>query len=173
MKKRIGTVCLLLLLSGCSITKEKNTQENVNARMDEYETYYLEVQTDGHYETESSNFDLSCEMTQVEDGSYRYYVILDNPKVAMYNVLIMCCENNIPYAKADKMMPSFGIFEDRVSLVPGQVNSDDGYVRGISVSGESSEDHVDLKILVRWKDTDGNDRSEYLKKEISYQGGSQ
>ena len=161
----------LLLVSGCSANKT-NT-EDTSSLMDEYETYYVEVQSNGHYAETSKNFDLSLEMTRVEDGTYRYYVILDNPKTAMYNVMMIACENDLPYEDAAKMVPSFGIFEDRVSLVPGQVNTEDGYVKGISISGETDESEVSLKLLVRWKDTDGKNRSEYIKTSVSYQGETQ
>lgn len=140
--------------------------------MDEYETYYVEVQSNGHYESSSKNFDLSMEMTQVDDGSYRYYVILDNPRTAMYSVMMIAVENDIPYDACDKMVPSFGIFEDRVSLVPGQINTDEGYVKGISISGETKEAEVSLKLLVRWKDTESKNRSEYIETSLSYQGDS-
>lgn len=172
MEKNILKICFtaLLLMAGCS--KETVKTEDSSSLMDEYETYYVEVQSNGHYESTSKNFDLSMEMTQVEDGTYRYYVILDNPKTAMYNVMMIACENDIPYDECDKMVPSFGIFEGRVSLIPGQVNKDDGYVKGISISGETDEAKVSLKLLVRWKDTDGKNRSEYIETSLSFEGGN-
>lgn len=173
MEKMKLTTCLLslLLMTGC-YSKNVKTEDS-SSLMDEYETYYVEVQSNGHYESTSKNFDLSTEMTQVEDGTYRYYVILDNPKTAMYNVMMIACENDVPYEECDKMVPSFGIFEERVSLVPGQINTEDGYVRGISISGETDDPQVSLKLLVRWKDSDGKNRSEYIETSLSYEGGNE
>ena len=101
-------------------------------------------------------------MIRVEDGSYRYYIILDDPKIAMYNVMMIAVENGVSYQECETMVPSFGIFEDRVSLVPGQVNYEEGYVKGISISGQSDKDTMDLLILVRWKSSDGTQMSAYI-----------
>ena len=87
--------------------------------------------------------------------------------------MMIAVENSIPYEECEKMVPSFGIFEDRVSLVPGQVNYDAGYVKGISISGNSEEDHIDLLILVRWKSSDGSQMSAYIQHALSLQGEEQ
>ena len=67
------------------------------------------------------------------------------------------------------MVPSFGIFEDRVSLVPGQVNYEAGFAKGISISGESDEDHIDLLILVRWKNSSDQQMSACISHTVTYQ----
>ena len=106
-------------------------------------------------------------MIRVEDGSYRYYIILDDPKIAMYNVMMIAVENGVSYQECETMVPSFGIFEDRVSLVPGQVNYEEAYVKGISISGQSDKDTMDLLILVRWKSSDGTQMSAYIQHTVS------
>ena len=90
-------------------------------------------------------------MSQIPDGTYRYAIVVDEAKIAMYDVVMIAVENNTPYDDADKMMPSLGIFEDSCSLIPGQVNASQGYAKGLVMSGECSEDGVDLEILVQYK----------------------
>lgn len=165
MKKKILNVLLSgLLLCGCT----RNSKDNLNqAGIETYETYYTEVISNGHYTETSQYFTLSYEMIRVEDGSYRYYIILDDPKIAMYNVMMIAVENGVSYQECETMVPSFGIFEDRVSLVPGQVNYEEGYVKGISISGQSDKDTMDLLILVRWKSSDGTQMSAYIQHTVS------
>lgn len=165
MKKKILNVLLSgLLLCGCT----RNSKDNLNqAGIETYETYYTEVISNGHYTETSQYFTLSYEMIRVEDRSYRYYIILDDPKIAMYNVMMIAVENGVSYQECETMVPSFGIFEDRVSLVPGQVNYEEGYVKGISISGQSDKDTMDLLILVRWKSSDGTQMSAYIQHTVS------
>lgn len=152
------------MLCGCT----RNSKDNLNqAGIETYETYYTEVISNGHYTETSQYFTLSYEMIRVEDGSYRYYIILDDPKIAMYNVMMIAVENGVSYQECETMVPSFGIFEDRVSLVPGQVNYEEGYVKGISISGQSDKDTMDLLILVRWKSSDGTQMSAYIQHTVS------
>lgn len=165
-RKLIHALCALLLLSGCTLKSSPTDQ--YNTKMDEYETYYTEVYSNGRYEEDSPYFSLHCEMTQVEDGSYRYYVIVDETVIAMYNVMMIAVENGVSYEDCDRMMPSFGIFESRVSLIPGQVNKQDGYVKGITISGECDSDHIDLLLLVRWKSSSGDAMSAYITKTLQY-----
>lgn len=170
-RKWMLTMLCMALCTGCTM---KSSQEDLYlSRIDAYETYYTEVLGNGHYADASEYFTLSYEMTQVEGDGYRYYVILDEPTIAMYNVMMIAVENSIPYEECEKMVPSFGIFEDRVSLVPGQVNYDAGYVKGISISGNSEEDHIDLLTLVRWKSSDGSQMSAYIQHALSLQGEEQ
>lgn len=164
--KKILSLCLSLLLCGCSFTK--NDEVTYNAYIDEYQTYYTEVATNGKYEENSEYFTLSTEMTMMDDGTYRYYIILDEPRIAMYSVMMMAVEEGTSYEESDEMMPSFGIFEDRVSLVPNQVNRQDGYVKGISISGDTDTDAIDLLILVRWKNSSGESMSAYIRRSLSY-----
>ena len=165
MKKKILNVLLIgLLLCGCT----RNSKDNLNqAGIETYETYYTEVISNGHYTETSQYFTLSYEMIRVEDGSYRYYIILDDPKIAMYNVMMIAVENGVSYQECETMVPSFGIFEDRVSLIPGQVNYEEAYVKGISISGQSDKDTMDLLILVRWKSSDGTQMSAYIQHTVS------
>ena len=130
----------------------KSTAQIVNdEKIEEYQTYYDIVNKTQKFKESSENFNIALEMTQIPDGTYRYAIVVDEAKIAMYDVVMIAVENNTPYDDADKMMPSLGIFEDSCSLIPGQVNTSQGYAKGLAMSGEYSEDGVDLEILVQYK----------------------
>jgi hypothetical protein len=148
MNKIIKTVmCLFLFLSGCS----KKTEEVSNEKYEEYQTYYEIVTTNRKFDESTSHFHIALEMSQIPDGTYRYAIVVDEAQIAMYDVVMIAVEDNTAFNDATKMMPSLGIFEDTSSLIPGQVNVDQGYARGLAMSGECENDGVDLQILVQYK----------------------
>lgn len=141
-----------MCLSGCTIFTNSETKE----KLEEYETYYGIIYDNTKFTDKSENFNISLEMAQVDDGSYRYVIVVDDPQVAMYDVIMMAIVNNTPFEETTTMMPSLGIFEDESSLIPGQVNVDQGIAKGLAMSGECEEDNIDLQILVQYKNEDRN-----------------
>lgn len=148
----LAAVCLLFF-TGCSQKKNRNTSIS-RAKLEEYETYYNAVLENPVFSGSSDNYSISFEMNPIPDGSYRYYVILDQARTAMYDVVMVAVENDIPYDSAKKMMPSSGIFDDSVTLIPGQVNKSEGFAKGIVLSGETKDKSINLKILVEWSNRD-------------------
>jgi hypothetical protein len=157
--------CGMLLLTGC----QKETADA--ASLEEYQTYYNTVSENVAFAHESRNFSCELEMTQVSDGTYRYYVVIDGPKTAMYDIVAIVVENDVSYADADKMMPSIGIFDEKKSMIPNQVDTANGFVKGIALSGETSESSISLKVLVEWKDKAGKEStSEFLAYDLTMDG---
>lgn len=149
MRKRLCAAVLVIsfLLSGCQ-EDDISGEENLAA----YQEYYEAVESNSSFSETSSNYTVSAELTEVSDGSYRYYIIIDEPTTAMYHCAVMAVENDISYTEADHMMPSIGVLDDSdYSMVPNQVNTDDGFVKGMTLSGESSDDTISIKMLVEWK----------------------
>ena len=135
-------ICICML-SGCA-KKDAET----NAAMELYESYYTEVLNTKNYLESSDYFSISTEMTQLSDGTYRYYVIIDNPKTEMYHCRIFAVENDIAFADNDKMMP----------------------MKGLVISGESSEDHINLKFVVEWRDQANKQVvKQYIQKDLKYE----
>lgn len=136
---------MCIVLTGCT---KKDDKADAEAAL--YESYYESISSNEIFITQSNYYSLSGEIVQVSDGTYRYSIILDSPQVAMYNVVMMAVENDIPYMNATKMMPSIGILDDQYSLVPYQSNTSRNYVKGLVISGESDTSSIDIKLLVEW-----------------------
>lgn len=136
---------MCIVLTGCT---KKDDKADAEAAL--YESYYESISSNEIFITQSNYYSLSGEIVQINDGTYRYSIILDSPQVAMYNVVMMAVENDIPYMNATKMMPSIGILDDQYSLVPYQSNSSRNYVKGLVISGESDTSSVNIKLLVEW-----------------------
>jgi hypothetical protein len=88
----------------------------------------------------------------------------------MYHCRIFAVENDIAFADNDKMMPSLGVFDTDVSLVPNQVDKSKGLMKGLVISGESSEDHINLKFVVEWRDQANKQVvKQYIQKDLKYE----
>lgn len=166
-KLRNILLCAMLLLSGCSSAKADE-----EAKQTAYAGYYKAIQDTAKFQGSSLYYTISCEMSQLPDSTYRYYVIVDNAQIAMYDVIVMAVEDNTAYEDAGKMMPSIGIFDDtEYSMIPNQINSEKGFVKGMTISGECAQDSVLLKIMVEWKDkTMKNTSREFLSFELTMDG---
>ncbi|MBS7354270.1 MAG: hypothetical protein KIG23_05785, partial [Erysipelotrichaceae bacterium] len=81
MKKIFLSLILIIGLFGCS---EKNTA----AETKYYDMLKLISQRE-EYSTSSDNFTISAEISPISEGRYRYFVTLDKPKLAMYEVEIL------------------------------------------------------------------------------------
>ena len=146
--KLLFLICLSLS-SGCFLRQSRDETALITA----YEGYYQAIESNSRYIRESKYYSLSGELTSLPDGTYRYYIFVDDPKIAMYDIVMMAVENELTYEEAVNMMPSFGIFDnDNVNLIPFQSNPNAGYAKGIVISGISQESSIDLQLLVEWKD---------------------
>ncbi len=149
--RRLLTIVLMtavFIFSGCA---RKNDSEKASRIA--YEGYYRAVSENERFADGSLYYDLSCEMSSLPDGTYRYYVFLDDVQTAMYDVVFLAVENDVSYDDVAKMMPCVGVFEEtEYSLIPYQSNPDAGFVKGLVIGGESDRREVSLKILVEWKD---------------------
>lgn len=147
MRKILIILALCLsVLGGCRRSSEEDTY------MIKYEAYCRSLAEATRFVPISRYYSVSGAMSEMPDGTYRYYVFVDEPKVAMTDVVVLAVENGMEYSTSGKMMPSSGIFGDAINMIPNQVNKDNGYVKGIMLNGECSQDHVNLRVLVEWKD---------------------
>ena len=89
MRKFFLILSLLVCIAGCGTKKDNSL------KMETYETYYRIVEEDTHPTGPSMYYTLSGEMTTLADGSHRYYVIVDEPKIAMYDCVVFIVENDI------------------------------------------------------------------------------
>lgn len=161
----------LTVLIGAAVFLGACTPAKTGGDVSRYETYYRAIEENTKFLETSEYYTVSAEMTQWDDGTYRYYVIFDEPKTSMYDIVIMAVEDNRPYEEAIKMMPSSGIFDATSSMIPNQVNSKAGFVKGLIISGECEEDTVELDMMVEWKDRTGkNITREFISFSLGMEG---
>lgn len=145
----IGLLSALLFASGCA---DRQGSDMEAMRM-AYKGYYSAIESRDRFERFSAFYSVEGQMSKMPDGTYRYYITIDEPQVAMYEVIAMAVENQLPYETADKMMPTMGILEDKTyHMIPYQYNSSAGYVKGMILSGETNAEPISVRLLVEWKD---------------------
>ena len=152
MKKLIIMMCLILVLTGCrqTVSADENQKQK-------YESYMSAIEDTENKLTSSSSFDISIAVNLLTDGQYRYDVIIDNPRVAMYGIEVLVVERSIVGTVPDgKLMPSAGIYEtDTYNMVPNQHDKDKGFPKGIQVGGTTNQSEVTIYVLVAWTDKTG------------------
>lgn len=147
IKKIINCLLIVFFLTACSndSTINKSANERYNSMIEQ-----LESRTD--FKTSSEYFDISLEVASI-NGGYRFYVTIDNAKVAMYNIEAIAIEENVDYTNT--MAANIGLFEDSAySMIPNQSNISKGFVKGVNISGTSSDENPTLYVLVVWSNKD-------------------
>lgn len=159
----------LLLLSGCS---SKNDNELDTKKLDEYKSNVATLLASNSTASSSEYFSISYEMSTLPDGTHRYYIIVDNALQCMYNVKIMSLD--VDSEPSITMAPSIGILEDeKYNLIPSQVSIEEGFAKGLVLSGETDKDAVDVKLMVSWSDeTNTKQYKEFLLLHIEANNGN-
>ena len=147
MKKLIIMMCLSLALVGCR--KPVSPDEN---RRQKYESYITAIEDNENKLTISNNYDITIAINRISDSEYRYDVIIDNPRIAMYGVEVLVVERSIVgTVNGDKLMPCFGIFEDNIyNMLPNQHDIEKGFPKGITVGGVTNQSEITVYVLVAW-----------------------
>ena len=141
MKKIIAILLLcLLILTGC---------HSNDASLKLYNEMIEILSTSKDFNNSSKYFNVTYEVTNTNDG-LRYYIVIDNPNMAMYDVNVIAFEEGADIE--NEFAPNAGIFDGDINLVPNQINKDMGYAKGISISGLCSNEPKNVLCLVQWKD---------------------
>lgn len=147
MKKILTITLILLVLVGCNSEETKAQKEQLS----QYETYWNSLLNESQFQSSSRNFDIEVEFKKT-GSHFEYYVIIDNPKIAMYDVEVLVIENRESFDGFDKMLPSVGIFDEPVNLIPNQIRTEKNFREGIALSRqELNDDEVTIQVMVVWK----------------------
>lgn len=127
MKKYLILCLLCLILIGCHHELSDN---NMNK--------YSEIK---NTLTKCKDFDkdfpfqVSVVYNEIQ-GQWRYDLIIDQPVVSMYNITAI----SYSQYQTDEISPNIGIFDEiKYHLVPDYVNKENGYYKGIQLSGIVSQ----------------------------------
>lgn len=147
VKRTLTIIITLLILASCSKFDSKLEKESLIL----YETYWKSLLNETQFADTSRNFDITTEIVQGENG-YDYYLTVDNPKIAMYDVEIVVVEDKKSFNSVEEMLPSAGIFEKKFNLVPNQSRKEKGFMEGAALARYDLESpEVELQVLVSWK----------------------
>lgn len=152
MKKVLILFLVAILLLGCS-SKKKQEADNLI----QYKSIYSNLLDNDRFISTSDSYSIEVVMNKIDtsDGSaqYRWTVIIDNPKVAMYQVQALAIIDSLSY-DAQNMMPSYGIFSNySTNMIPNQSNVDLGFIKGIGLDGIVTQPLVNLRVTVSWYDS--------------------
>ena len=158
MKKTILLIICGLCLSGCWDKKIADP----NADRKKYEAYYQSILDNETFLEKSENFSIEAVMNKVDDY-YRFSVIIDNPKIAMYSVETMAIiDDGSVSINYEVVMPASGIFDKAYNLLPYQQNEAAGFAGGLILDGVCDKPEVVLLVMVSWR----NEKNTVIYKEF-------
>ena len=162
MKKILTLIVLLLTICGC-----KTLSKQDNAPNQRYFSLIDAIKERDNFVETSNYFDINVEMATINEG-YRYYVTIDNPRTAMYDVEAVAIEKEVDYT--NKMAASIGLFDETAySMIPNQKNPNKGFVSGVVMSGTTTNPETTLYIFVSFKNEDHSlTYSEYIKLDVKF-----
>lgn len=154
---------MLMFLIGCNAGPDKDA-----LLLDKYEAAYSDLLSNDKFIVDSSFYDIEIAVNKIENNRYRVDAIIDNPKVAMYNVQVITEINSVGIEQFEEAVPSLGIVDQSVyHLIPYQVNKEEGFYAGLVVSGVSDKPKGDIILSIAWTDyAETESNKEYL--ELSY-----
>lgn len=148
MNKMISLLILVIILSGCSTPLK--SQDEVS--LTRYESLYNNILDATEIQSSSAYFAIEGVVSELDDGQYRYDLYIDDPKVAMRDILVVVVEDNIPFNQQKEMMPSIGLFDASVKMYPNQVDTDLGYYKGINLNRIIEQSSIRVRVLVQFND---------------------
>ncbi len=162
MKKLIVVLgFLLIFVAGCSSDVKVLVDNTVEEEKNDYVTYKNKLQNVSEFTSED---DIPCDIItsidRVNEEEVSYRVILDNPKVDMYDVKALIIHDYF----TEDIFPSIGIFDDPLDLIIG-----DEEVKGIQLVGyiktkDAIENlNLELRIWIEYKNVTGETMTVYYK----------
>lgn len=140
MKKILTLFLSVFLLIGCTTQKTKED----NQQFDSYNKIKQNLIQRRQFDSDAA-FDVILLYNMIDEG-YRYDIFIKNPQDDMYNVLALCLANET----AEQICPTIGIFdEESYNLKVGYINKQQGFYKGIQLSGTTSSKQ-DIKLYVKY-----------------------
>lgn len=163
MKRILIILLVLFTLCGCKEIGKEDIDPNQR-----YFSLIENIKERDSFSSNSNYFDISAEIATI-DGAYRYYITIDNPRAALYDVEAIAIEKDVDYVNT--MAANVGIFEEsEYSLIPNQKNPDKGYVSGLVISGVTTVPETTLYVYVSFKNEDYSQaHTEYFKLDVRYE----
>ena len=138
---------MLIFLVGCEKAEESDLL------LDKYKAAYGDLVSSDKFNSSSAYFDIETVVNKIEIGKFRIDTIIDNPKVAMYNVQVIAEINSNGIQQYEEVLPSLGIVDQsHYHLIPFQVNKDEGFYGGLVISGVSEKSEGEVILKINWTD---------------------
>ena len=117
------------MMLGCSSKQSLESQQ-----FEEYYQIREQLLQQDEFE-ETRYFSVTLVYNQV-DNQYRYDIVIDHPQIDMYDITAMVYADET----VEEMCPSLGILEDnQYHLKKDYVNKQEGFYKGIQLSGKTSQ----------------------------------
>lgn len=145
MKKLLILVMLMFFVTGCQV--ESSNEDITDQLYKEYKNYINSLETNTSFESQTDIFDTKVILNATNKGNYRYDIIIDNPKIEMYNIKVVACIEDGKNA----VYPTLGLLETTTfSMIPGVVDKENNIYKGVNLSGVSSTRKATIKFYLTY-----------------------
>lgn len=152
MKKIISILLIVLLITGCSETKDQEEKSDYLAWKSEL------VEQDTFSSQEDLNCDITISIDRVDSEVISYKTIISNPKEDMKNIKMMVVHNYF----TEEIFPTIGVFnEGKDLLVDSEKNIT--LVGYIDTTKDIKKLDLELKIWIEYTNNDGEVKDIYYK----------
>lgn len=147
MKNKILIVLIMLIItSGCSKTVDRK-----EILLEKYESAYSELLAKDDFLEGSEHYNIEVAVNKLEDQSYRVDVIIDEPNIAMYNIVAIMEINSTGVMQLDEVNASLGLVDDeKFNLIPNQSKTEAGFYSGLILSGISDKSSGDVIVMINF-----------------------
>lgn len=150
--KIIWALVMILFITGCG--------KNFDGE------YYLLVDELQKVETSTIDipFDIEISLDKITDDEIMYNIIVDNPKEKTTGIKVLVIHNKT----TKDIYPSIGIFDNKVNLIPNEVDEKKDNVKGIALVGYLPFDgSIDtfkgvFKVLIEYTNMNGSLKKIYF-----------
>lgn len=137
------------MLCGC---KKETTQVSLV----EYNQFVEAISKQTEFEDSSQYVDMTLVMNQMDDY-YRYDLIIGNAKEHLDNVRVVCVDDS-----EATYYPSIGVYDAPVNL-DAYTNEESLTYKGIHLSGTTTKESVEVRVLIEFIDEQNLLHQEYIK----------
>ena len=149
MKKIWILILCCFMLSGCK-------KEVPQVSLTDYNQFVEAINDQNEFQDESLYCDMTLVVNPVGDH-YLFDLLIGNVKERLDNVRIVCKDDS----QAD-YYPSIGVYDDPVNL-DTYTEANSLTYKGIHLSGITVKEEVEVRVLIEFKDSQGQLHQEYIK----------
>lgn len=148
MKKLLILLMVIFFVTGCNSTP--SNEDTTDQLYKEYQNYINKLESSASFEAQADIFDTRIVLNATNKGNYRYDIIIDNPKIEMYNIKIVACIDD----GKEATYPTLGILETATfTMIPGIIDKENNIYKGINLSGISSTKEAKIRFYLTYTTT--------------------
>ena len=150
MKKLVIIISCFFILCGC--------QKSQSVSLEDYNAFVEALENHSEFNETSTYFNTTLIVNQMENGQYRYDIVIDEVKETLNKVKVLCMDNG----RITEYYPSLGVYDEEVVTLANYTDKENHIYQGINLSGITDDPNVVVNILIEFEDQNQKIHQEYI-----------